>query len=98
MDGYYVVGIIVIPYTRFEMIINIVSKEDIACCITIDDIPHWTWFVFTKMSSQSLGEKGKWMHCKHLYYMLRFMCKVDYNKDKFIHTPTLHFQCGNAST
>ena len=29
MEGYYVVGVIVIPYARFKMLINIVSKEDI---------------------------------------------------------------------
>ena len=29
MDGYYVVGVTVIPYPGYGVIINIVSKEDI---------------------------------------------------------------------
>ena len=42
MDSYYVVGVIVISYAEFGMLINIVSKEDIAYHVTIDDIPHCT--------------------------------------------------------
>ena len=51
MNGYYVVEIIVIPYTWFKVIINTVSKEDIAYCITIDDIPQWTCFDFMNLKS-----------------------------------------------
>ena len=28
------------------------------------------------------------MHCRHLYYVFRFLCKVEYNNDKFVHAPT----------
>ena len=82
------VRVIAITYTRFGMIINIVSKENIAYCVTIGEIPHYSCPNFTKMSSQSLGKKRKWVYCKHLHDMFRFMCKVDYDNDKFIHAPT----------
>lgn len=39
MDGYFVVGVTTIPYPRFGVVINIVSKDDIPHCLTIDDIP-----------------------------------------------------------
>ena len=78
----------VIPYPGYGVIINIVSKEDITYRITIGDIPHCTCPDFIKMSSQALGKKGKWVYCKHLYYVFRFLCKVDYESDKFIHAPT----------
>jgi hypothetical protein len=42
MDGYYVVGVIAIPYPRFGVIIKIVSKEDNAYHATIGDIPQCT--------------------------------------------------------
>jgi hypothetical protein len=87
MDGFYVVGITVIPYPGFEMLINIVSKENIIYCVTIGDLPHCTCSDFTKMSSQSLGKKDKWVYCKHLYYMFRFLYKVHYDSNKFIHAP-----------
>ena len=28
------------------------------------------------------------MYCKHLYYVFSFLCKVDYESDKFIPAPT----------
>ena len=28
------------------------------------------------------------MYCKHLYYVFRFLYKVDYESDKFIYAPT----------
>ena len=42
MDGYYVVGVIAIPYPRFGVIIKIVSKKDNAYHATIGDIPQRT--------------------------------------------------------
>jgi hypothetical protein len=27
------------------------------------------------------------VYCKHLYYVFRNLCKVDYESDKFIHAP-----------
>jgi hypothetical protein len=91
MDGYYVFGVTAIPYPRFGVLFNIVSKDNIKYFVTIADMPHCTCLDFTKMSSQSLGKKGKWVYCKHLYYVFRFLCKVDYSSDKFIHAPTYSY-------
>ena len=44
-----------------------------------------------KMSSHALKKENKEnekLDVKHLYYVFRFMCKVDHNSDKFIHVPT----------
>ena len=76
------------PYPGFGVIINIVSKEDITYRVIIGDIPHCKCPDFTKMFSHALGKKGKWVYYKHLYYVFRFLCKVDYESDKFIHAPT----------
>ena len=88
MDGYFVVGVTAIPYEGFGVIINIISKENIIQHVTIGDIPDCTFSDFTKMFSHALGNKGKWMYCKHLYYVFRFLCKMDYKSDNFIHAPT----------
>jgi hypothetical protein len=88
MNGHYVVGVTAIPYPGYGMIINIVSKVDIAYRITIGDIPHCTCPDFTKMSSQALGKKKKLMYCKQLHYLFRFLSKADYEIDMFIHAPT----------
>ena len=78
-------------YPRFGVLINTVSKEGIAYRVTIDDILCYTCLDFTKISSQSLGKKGKWVYCKHCYYVFRFLCKVDYDSDKFIHASTCSY-------
>jgi hypothetical protein len=67
MDGYYVVGITAIPYPEFGVLINIVSKEDMTYRVTIGNIQHCTCPDFTKMSSQSLENKGKWVYYRHFY-------------------------------
>ena len=88
MDGYYMVGVTTIPYPGYGVIIKIISKEDIIYRMTIGDIPHCTCPELTKMSFQALRKIGKWVYCKYLYYVFRFLCKVDYESDKFIHAPT----------
>ena len=87
MDIYYVVVVNAIPYPGYGVIMNIVSKEDITDRITIGDIPPCKCLDFMKMSSQALGKNEIWVYCKHLYYVFRFLCKVDYESDKFIHAP-----------
>lgn len=33
-------------------------------------------------------QKRKWVYYKHLHYMFRFLFKLHYDNDKFIHSPT----------
>jgi hypothetical protein len=54
MDGYYVVGVIAIPYPGFGVIINIISKEGVAYHVIIDNILQRTCLDFIKMSSHAL--------------------------------------------
>ena len=47
MNSYYVVGVTAISYPGYEVIINIVSKEDITYRIIIGNIPYCTCSNFT---------------------------------------------------
>ena len=76
MDGYYVVGVIAIPYPRSGCIVSILSEEK-AYLMSIADIPHCTCLDFAKMLSMAM-EKGRWVTYKHLYYVFMYLCKVDY--------------------
>ena len=54
LDSWMVImwlAITAIPYIGFGVLINIISKEDIAYCVTIGDIPYCICLDFTKMSS-----------------------------------------------
>jgi hypothetical protein len=32
------------------------------------------------------------MYCKHMYYIFRYLCKVDYTVETFIHAPSFSFK------
>ena len=46
---------------------------------------------FLAMESQSLGKRGKWIPCKHLYWVLGQRMFSDPKRDLFIHQPTFSF-------
>jgi hypothetical protein len=71
--------------------ISIVSKEEKTYLVSIADFPQCTCPDFAKMLSLGVGKKGQWISCKHLYYVFRYLCKVDYTTDKFIHAPTFSY-------
>lgn len=57
MDGYYIVEVTATPYSRFGVIMNIMSKEDNSQSVTIGNMPQCTCHNFTGMSSHALGKK-----------------------------------------
>ena len=59
MNGYYMVGVSTISYLGFGVLINTIFNKDIAYRVKIGDILLCTCFDFTKMSSSSLGRKGR---------------------------------------
>ena len=66
MDGYYVVGVIPVPYSGYKCIITIVSKVEKTYFASIADIPQCTCPNFAKMLSLAVGKRGQWVSCKHL--------------------------------
>lgn len=91
MDGYYVVGMTGNPYLGYSCIITIVPKEGENLPHGIANIPQCTWPNFAKMLSLALGKRGQWVSFKHLYCVFKYLCKVDYGTNKFIHTPTFNY-------
>ena len=70
MDRYYVVEVTPILYSGLEVLINIISKEDIAYCVTSGNIRHCIFSNLTRMSSQPLGKKGEW--CTTNIFIMRW--------------------------
>lgn len=58
--------------------------------LTIQPLCEWqqeevcSWLAY--ITQHGAGEE-KWVYCKHLYCMFKFLYKVDYVKDKFMHAP-----------
>ena len=68
MDGYYVVGVIAIPYLGYGCIVTVISKEEKTYLMSVVDNPHHNCPNFVKMTSMVVGKRGHWMPCKHSYY------------------------------
>lgn len=88
MDGYYVLGVIAISHLEFGVIINIVLKEDNSSHVTIGENPHYGSHDFNNIVLSSFEKKGNWVYRKHVYYMFKFISKVDNKNYKFNHTST----------
>ena len=59
--------------------------------ITIGQFPSCSCPFFREMSRKSLGKRGQWTSCKHLYYIFIVICGLDSESDVFIHAPSLSF-------
>lgn len=57
--------------------------------ITLCNFPSCTCSHYGSMNETSIGKRGMYVNCKHLYYIFRYFCKLDYKIDTFIHAPTL---------
>jgi hypothetical protein len=91
MDGTYITAVTAIPHPGFGAVINLVSKSDQTYVVSISSFPGCSCPDFKTMETTSLGRHRKWVPCKHLYYVFRWLCKMDFNEDSFIHAPTFSY-------
>jgi hypothetical protein len=43
------------------------------------------------MATKSLGKRGGWVSCKHLYFVYTVISSLKSEKDAFIYAPTFSF-------
>jgi len=91
MNNCYVSKLDALPYPGWGCVITLVTGKDKSYCVTFTGLPGCSCPGFLKMQSEALGKKGKWLYCKHVYYILRYLCKLDYQKDLFMHAPSYSF-------
>lgn len=85
MSGCYVTDVTAIPYPGYGIVISFDCGNDNIYHITINTFPQCSCTDFVKMSAASLGKKGQWVNCKHMYYIFRFLCNLEYQTAPFIH-------------
>jgi hypothetical protein len=89
-----VLGVIVLPFPGLGAIISLESGVDLnkkVYRITISHFPECTCPNFQNMIVASIGKRGQYVNCKHLYYIFRYFCKMNCEDDKFIHSSSLSF-------
>ena len=59
--------------------------------ITIGTFSECSCEFFKDMATKSLGQRGGWASCKHLYFVFTFIGSLKLERDAFIHVPTFSF-------
>jgi hypothetical protein len=39
----------------------------------------------------TLGKRGQWKNCKHIYFVFSVICSLDFKVDAFIHALSFNF-------
>jgi hypothetical protein len=59
--------------------------------ITIGTFPECSCKFFKDMATKSLGRRGGWASCKHLYFLFTVIGSLKSERDAFIHAPCFSF-------
>jgi hypothetical protein len=59
--------------------------------ITIGSFPDCSCEYFKDMATKSLGKRGGWASCKHLYFLFTVIGSLNSDRDPFIHAPSFSF-------
>jgi hypothetical protein len=83
-----------IPHLRYGCIITLDSRAPLKVkqyLITIGTFPECSCEFFKDMATKSLGRRGGWVSCKHLYFVFTVIGSLKSERDAFIHAPTFSF-------
>jgi hypothetical protein len=89
-----VLGVTVLPFPGFGAIISLESRvepDKKVYRITISHFLECTCLDILNMAVASIGKRGQYVNCKHLYYIFCYFCKMNCEGDKFIHSPSFSF-------
>ena len=91
MNNCQVTNVTAIPYPGYGVVITLDSGKGKVYYVTITDMLSCTYPSFVKMMSGALGKRLQWIYCKHVYYIFRYLCKMDYKVDTFVHAPNYSY-------
>ena len=89
-----ILGVILLPLPGLGAIVELEmgsAGNKNAYRVTMGQFPTCTCPDFVTMAVSAIGGRQQYVNCKHLYYLYRYFCKMDVNKDKFIHAPSYSF-------
>jgi hypothetical protein len=83
-----------IPHPRYGCIVTLDSETPPKVqqyLITIGTFPKCSCEYFKYMATKSLGKRGGWASCKHLYFVFTIIGSLKSERDGFIHAPSFSF-------
>ena len=91
MNNRQVTNVTIILYPSYGVVITLDSGKGKVYYFSIIDFPSCTCPSFVKMMSGALGKWLQWIYCKHVHYIFRYLCKMDYKVDTFMHAPSYSY-------
>ena len=89
-----VLQVTMLPSPALGSIVKLESRQTSKASqylITIGQFPSCDCPFFKDMSSKSLGKRGQWVNCKHMYFVFTQVCDLKQDVDKFIHAPSFSY-------
>ena len=89
-----ILGVTLLPLPGLGAIVELETGSTCnknAYQVTMGQFPTCTCPDFMNMAVSAIGGRPQYVNCKQLYYLYRYFCKMDVNKDKFIHAPSYSF-------
>jgi hypothetical protein len=86
--------VMMIPHPRFGCIVTLDFGAPLKVqqyLITIGSFLECSCQYFKDMATKSLGKRGQWTNCKHLYFIFTVIGSLDSDRDAFIHAPSFSF-------
>ena len=83
-----------VPHPGFGCIVSLhsgVHPRSENYMLTISLFPECTCPNFKEMKLRSLGKRGAWTNCKHLYYVFTITCNLQSTVDVFMHATSFSF-------
>ena len=83
--------ILMVPGPALGCILNLESRsisKVSTYLVSIGQFPSCDCSSFKEMSNKSLGKRGQWTYCKHLYFIFNIICGLDPEIDVFMHAPS----------
>jgi len=89
-----VLQVTMLPSPALGSIVKLESRQTSKASqylISIGQFPSCDCPFFKDMSSKSLGKRGQWVNCKHMYFVFVEVCGLKADVHKFIHAPSFSY-------
>ena len=83
-----------VPHPGFGCIVSLISGTEprvLKYTLSISSFPSCTCPYFKEMILKSLGGRGQWAYCKHLYFIFTVVCGLQGEVEPFVHAPSFSF-------
>ena len=89
-----ILGVTLLPHPGLGAIVELetgIAYNKNAYRVTMGQFLTCTCLDFVNMVVSAIRGRQQYINCNHLYYLYRSFCKMDIQKDKFIHAPSYSF-------